>query len=785
MTDKNGVASTRPRAGSQAGVVTVEAVVTRDDGTPTNSATFRLIVLERRDGPTGFSGLVLDHSGVPVAGVTLSIGRTSLVAHSDNQGRFAFDDGVPAGKVDVMVDGRDVQVTRGSQSLEYPGLHFAASIVQGQMNQLPHPIYLPSIDRSRDMIVGGDTDVILTLPGVEEFQMRVFANSVTLPDGSRVGPIVVTHVNGDRLPMVPPGGFASFGAVAWTVQPSGTRFDPPIQVTIPNTTGMKPGETNEIVQWDHDLANFVPMGRATVSEDGTRLITDQGSGISKAGWGGGPPPVPTNEGEHQCSARTLSTTPTLLISANGEFSSLFLPPDASGSTNVSFAAFPESCSSPSTISWVLGDGATSSAMSFSHAYAATGDFNVSATVSCGCGHSATAEIRVVVAKVDFKQAATCSGFDEDFTPPWIMVPRFGTNTSIATIAPASAATDIEFKPTSSSIATALPTSAIATPQTVTVSGITTGNTDIEAKNGTSMAFGLLKVEVKNRINKTVEIHAITEQNDDVQTHPVGYFPQNQVCVTRGPNGTLDTTLVGDDGITSTPSTGDFIHTGPNGICDSTAAVDDLQVIPVGQRLGFTVCVSDGTNGFLDTANTSGDDVLGANDINAGPDGICDSRANNIDLVPLDVPSATALQAYLNDIAWGKQANVHFTVTRSDHSVNYDLDRDTKLNDPLDIDYNEVNAITVAAKNAGVNFNVYYTKNYSHPVALADDLRGESWFGDLKNASVLIISAHEIGHLMNRLLHSTSANPVLDLMNVAIDRDAGCRITKHDWHHVNP
>gem|GEM_PF-5900031 len=40
------------------------------------------------------------------------------------------------------------------------------------------------------------------------------------------------------------------------------------------------------MQWDHDLAAFVPMGRGTVSEDRTQIITDVGSGISKGGWGG-------------------------------------------------------------------------------------------------------------------------------------------------------------------------------------------------------------------------------------------------------------------------------------------------------------------------------------------------------------------------------------------------------------------------------------------------------------------------------------------------------------------
>jgi hypothetical protein len=63
-------------------------------------------------------------------------------------------------------------------------------------------------------------------------------------------------------------------------------------VRIPNSRNMKPGEVSEIYQWDHDLATFVPMGRATVSEDGALLVTDAGYGVTKAGWGGNPPPPP-------------------------------------------------------------------------------------------------------------------------------------------------------------------------------------------------------------------------------------------------------------------------------------------------------------------------------------------------------------------------------------------------------------------------------------------------------------------------------------------------------------
>ena len=116
--------------------------------------------------------------------------------------------------------------------------------------------------------------------------MKVKANSVTFPDGSRVGTLVVSPVTADKLPMAPPAGGAQFGVPAWTIQPAGTRFDPPIEVTLPNASSQPPGDNLPIVQWDHDLGQYTAMGRATASEDGSVLVTDSGSGLTKAGWGG-------------------------------------------------------------------------------------------------------------------------------------------------------------------------------------------------------------------------------------------------------------------------------------------------------------------------------------------------------------------------------------------------------------------------------------------------------------------------------------------------------------------
>ncbi len=290
VSDRNGLATVRPQFGATPGAVNITAQ-TQNNLNPQAKvfgASFQITVLQQKTGATRFSGKVLNHTGVALAGVRVSLGRTSLSTTTDATGFFSFEDQVPPGKLDLFIDGRTANVA----SAQYPALHFEALAVRGQDNALPHPIYLPPLLMEGAKVVGGNQDVTLTIPGFEGFEMLVKANSVTFPDGSRVGPLVVSPVQQDKLPMVPPGGYSGFMAPAWTIQPTGTRFDPPIQVKIPNSVGLKAGETREIFQWDHDLATFVPMGRATVSEDAALLVTDQGSGVSKAGWGGPPNPPP-------------------------------------------------------------------------------------------------------------------------------------------------------------------------------------------------------------------------------------------------------------------------------------------------------------------------------------------------------------------------------------------------------------------------------------------------------------------------------------------------------------
>ncbi|NRR32087.1 hypothetical protein HSX11_18080 [Oxalobacteraceae bacterium] len=288
-TDKNGYAAVRPVLGSEPGETIIKAVP-EENGDSFFEALFTMQGLASQDGPTRFSGMVMNDKGQPLPGARMSIGRTSLSTTVDDKGMFSFDD-IPAGKIDLFVDGRTVRL----QGQQYPALHFEASAIKGAQNQLPHPIYLPALEMAEARVVGGDQDVVLKMPGFEGYEMKVFANSVTFPDGSKTGPLVVSPISFDKLPMTPPGGYAGFMAPAATIQPSGTRFDPPVQLTIPNTASLKPGEKKPVYQWDHDLATFVQMGQATVTEDGAFLITDPGTGISKAGWHPIPNPPPPDD----------------------------------------------------------------------------------------------------------------------------------------------------------------------------------------------------------------------------------------------------------------------------------------------------------------------------------------------------------------------------------------------------------------------------------------------------------------------------------------------------------
>lgn len=128
----------------------------------------------------------------------------------------------------------------------------------------------------------------------------------------------------------------------------------------------------------------------------------------------------------------------------------------------------------------------------------------------------------------------------------------------------------------------------------------------------------------------------TTDGDDTQMIPRGQGRPNRICVNAGGDGVLDTAPGGDDMVD-----GATITTGADGLCDTAVANDDGQVIPVGQGEPNQVCVAPGPNGILESTPRFDDSVSGTS-ITTGPDGICQTTANNMGALGADTLGITGL-----------------------------------------------------------------------------------------------------------------------------------------------
>lgn len=254
---------------------------------------------------TRIVGVVLDmqnrpipHAEVKVVGCALC--PTDLATFTDAQGQFAIPN-APVGALTLYVDG--ATTTRPE---EFPHLTYQFTTVAGQDNTVGRPIQLPIVDVGATKIVGGNEDVVLTMTGVPGVAFTVFANSARTASGEKyVGPLTLSQVSSDKAPMPLPNNSAP--QVVWTLQPANIQFDKPIQVQLPNTTGMPPGQVIEVFSFDHALEQFVSGGLARVSPDGSVIVSDPGFGINVSGWGGAPPPPPPPTCAGSCDDKNACT----------------------------------------------------------------------------------------------------------------------------------------------------------------------------------------------------------------------------------------------------------------------------------------------------------------------------------------------------------------------------------------------------------------------------------------------------------------------------------------------
>ena len=239
---------------------------------------------------TSISGVALDNTNIPIAGITLQVDGTALTTQSDQQGQFLLT-GVPVGRVKLIADG-----ATAARPGTWPKLEYELVTVSGHNNTLGMPVYLLPLDLPHGLQVDATHGGTLTLPDVPGFALTIAPGSVTFPDGGMSGLVSVTLVHADKVPMTP--NFGQQPRFIISIQPAGAHFNPPAPMTLPNVDGLSPGEVTEMYSFDHDLGSFVAIGTGTVSKDGSVIKSDPGVGIVKGGWhcGGNPSTTGTASG---------------------------------------------------------------------------------------------------------------------------------------------------------------------------------------------------------------------------------------------------------------------------------------------------------------------------------------------------------------------------------------------------------------------------------------------------------------------------------------------------------
>ena len=282
-----------------AGPVRGSQIVEADfPGNPFGPAVFRLDALDRDPAGTMtiFEGLVQDNAGQAVGGARciLEVQGTNVVGLTGVDGRFRLEN-PPAGPGHLHVEGLVATSLNGTAISPgtFPNLAYEVLVVDRSLNAMPTPVLLPALNPNNARTYDGSTDLELTIEGMPGLKMTIAAGSMLLKDGTRPSPanpavVALNQVHHDDIPMpIPDGASPPF---AWTLQPAGAHFNPPVKIEYPNMSGLEPMAIAYFLSYDHDTESFNIVASGSVTEDGSTIVTDPGVGLPVAGWGCNCPP---------------------------------------------------------------------------------------------------------------------------------------------------------------------------------------------------------------------------------------------------------------------------------------------------------------------------------------------------------------------------------------------------------------------------------------------------------------------------------------------------------------
>ena len=285
--------------------VEVHAALQGDVGFPVVFMAEGFMHLEQ---PTAVEGIVYDENRIPVVGLPVTVlapgseyasATTGAGGTTDDRGRFRIfyapqlaEPTSPLGQ-HIRLDGTAMN---GDKHVRIDRL---VTVLPGQINdvgtfwipRLPEGV-APKLD-ANGVVTEAITLERELIPGNGPVRVQVpVGTKITWPGGvpEDARKLTLLAIPEIRAPMSLPDGFFSREVLA--LQPGGTRFEPPLPLDLPNSGAEPPGAALTMWSYDHFQSKFIPIGRGIVSADGTRVVSEAGSGIRVGAWHMVSPPVP-------------------------------------------------------------------------------------------------------------------------------------------------------------------------------------------------------------------------------------------------------------------------------------------------------------------------------------------------------------------------------------------------------------------------------------------------------------------------------------------------------------
>ncbi len=228
---------------------------------------------------TSLSGIIKDSENNPLPGVNVSIAGTSNSVISDGSGSFYFDSPI-TGEQKIIIDGSTIPVEVIGPNKKFSSTSIVVSIGVNQQNVIERPIYLAPLmlDGSETEIIDENSAVVVESIHAPGVSLDIPAGVSNFPGNSKSGKINVMQISSEFSSLAAPD-FVEPEDV-WAFEPSGLKFNEPVELTLPNVNEFPAGMQLVIFSKNSTTGRWEADGVARVDDSGSSIITEDGKGIT-------------------------------------------------------------------------------------------------------------------------------------------------------------------------------------------------------------------------------------------------------------------------------------------------------------------------------------------------------------------------------------------------------------------------------------------------------------------------------------------------------------------------